>query len=398
MTGTIIGAFAQEPTASPGVLQAAAADPVRVRTISGESSGGSLKELRADLVRLGDREVRTTDLLRLFFPLHKAKPARSLVVLTNDDVIALTVREINEESFEGERADGSKVAIPLEFVKGWLVGLPETQAARRASWRLLRRKSDIKEDTVSLKSGDSLVGELLGLSDDRLQIETSAGARSVATGEVAGIRLNPDLLSPIRQGGAATIQTTHRETLTAAKLTPELDGELRVTTVWGADVTIPMSAITAIDWNHASLVRLSSVAPQQAVVQPYLGKKTAIVWRRNQSITGKPLTHKSERFAHGIGTTSRSEIVWSLEGMNGAAFHTQFGIDDAGATGTAIFRVLVDGKEHFSSGPVRSGQAVRTTPAIPVGDAKTLSLIVEFGPRGDIHDFANWLNPVVVRK
>lgn len=368
-----------------------------VRTIRGDSFVARLSEFGPAAIGFENRKVKTRDVLRLSFPGRSIRPARSFVVLTNDDAVEMNVREINEESFVGTFADRSNATIPLEYVKGWLIDLPETTALRNKAWQLLRQGSEVKEDTVALRSGDSLAGELLGLTDDRVQIETTAGLRSVALREVVGIRMNPDLLSPIAKRATTTVQTTSHETITLSKLEPQAAGQLRMATVWGATLNVPLDRVTAIDWHSPPVVRVNELEPQAAKREGYFGAKAVTPWRRNRSIRGEPMLHRQERFAHGIGTSSRSKLTWAIRDLNATAFHSQFGLDDAGPSGSAIFRVLVDGREVFRSAATRSGRPVDSTPLIALQNARTLTLVVEFDARGDIEDYANWLNPVLLK-
>ena len=74
------------------------------------------------------------------------------------------------------------------------------------------------------------------------------------------------------------------------------------------------------------------------------------------------------------------------------------GIDDStGGCGSVVFRVLVDGRQRWASGPVRGG--ARPVPvSIDLAGGKRLDLVVDYGERGDELDHADWLNARVVKE
>ena len=69
--------------------------------------------------------------------------------------------------------------------------------------------------------------------------------------------------------------------------------------------------------------------------------------------------------------------------------------DSAGPLGSVVFRVLVDGQQRFVSPPM----SVRDTPKsidVDLTGAKVLILVTEFGERGEIRDFADWVEARII--
>jgi endo-alpha-N-acetylgalactosaminidase len=78
-------------------------------------------------------------------------------------------------------------------------------------------------------------------------------------------------------------------------------------------------------------------------------------------------------------------------------FEADVGIDDStGGRGSVQFRVLVDGKEKFTSPIVRGGDSPLPV-SVDVTGAEKLELVVDYADRGDVLDHADWLNARLVQ-
>ena len=73
------------------------------------------------------------------------------------------------------------------------------------------------------------------------------------------------------------------------------------------------------------------------------------------------------------------------------------GVDHrAGPLGSVVFRVLVDEKERFHSPPLSSRDAPESID-VDVSGGKFLILDTSFGDRGNVRDFADWVEARIVR-
>ena len=100
--------------------------------------------------------------------------------------------------------------------------------------------------------------------------------------------------------------------------------------------------------------------------------------------------------ASGLGMTSRTRMTWPLDGRH-RWFCSRVAIDDtAGDSGDVVFRVLVDGRSVWSSGPVRGGRKPRKLGPVDLAGARKLTLVVDYGRRADVGDHAAWLDPRLV--
>jgi len=119
-------------------------------------------------------------------------------------------------------------------------------------------------------------------------------------------------------------------------------------------------------------------------------------YHRDAAVTGHPLRVAGQTFDHGLGTQSRTLLAYRLA-PGDRRFQTLVGLDDrAGPQGSVVFRVLLDGREKFASPPM----SVRDAPKaidVDVAGAKVLILVTEFGPRGDVRDYADWIEARIIR-
>jgi alpha-galactosidase len=108
-----------------------------------------------------------------------------------------------------------------------------------------------------------------------------------------------------------------------------------------------------------------------------------------QSVEGNPLTLGGRVYEHGVGTHASSEILIDLKG-NAERFHAVVGIDDEEkGSGSAVFVILVDGKEAERIGVLRGGDAPQAVSVVLAG-AKQLALLVEDAGDGIECDHADW--------
>jgi len=112
--------------------------------------------------------------------------------------------------------------------------------------------------------------------------------------------------------------------------------------------------------------------------------------QRDRSVTSQTLSIAGRRFEHGVGTHSPGRIAVCLSGR--AEKLTAFvGVDDSAGPGkgSVVFKVLADGKELWSSGLIRCGDAAKPV-EVSLKGAQTLLLMVEDGGDGYEYDHADW--------
>jgi hypothetical protein len=99
-------------------------------------------------------------------------------------------------------------------------------------------------------------------------------------------------------------------------------------------------------------------------------------------------------YKKGIGTHANSYIEYDLAGLF-RRFSTDMGIDtEAGAQGSAVFKIYGDSRLLYQSDLVKRFEYPRHA-AIDITGVKKFALIVEDGGDGINDDHADWLNPLL---
>ena len=111
-----------------------------------------------------------------------------------------------------------------------------------------------------------------------------------------------------------------------------------------------------------------------------------------------PLRLGGRTWYRGVSAFSGTTVTWDIAGKGFRTFTAAVGVDDAGPKGRVEFEVLLDGKSAWRSAPVGTvapGAEPVPVPALDVSAAKSLSLVVHFGPGQDVQDFADWVRPAL---
>jgi beta-galactosidase len=113
--------------------------------------------------------------------------------------------------------------------------------------------------------------------------------------------------------------------------------------------------------------------------------------RTDKNYGDTDLTVAGTLYERGIGTHAPSELVFALEGKR-SKFTALVGMDDKGGpTASAQFKILLDGREAFASGPKLAGEPA-TPVTLDVSKVKELRLITEDIGNGAQGDHADWAN------
>jgi len=97
----------------------------------------------------------------------------------------------------------------------------------------------------------------------------------------------------------------------------------------------------------------------------------------DRACTGAGLRVAGRDVARGVGVISPSRLLYAIP-SGSVEFVGRAGLDDSGRGGQVEFRVKVDGRLVWRSGPVRAGRQVRIDVPLPAG-ASRLELIVDDG-------------------
>jgi hypothetical protein len=267
--------------------------------------------------------------------------------------------------------------------------------------RLLRRLSGGQRtrDVVLLRNGDVVEGVLAAVEAKRKVVEVEVDRKTVTLdrGKVAAIALTTESAgAPKRRGSQARLVLADggRLTLTAAACG---DGKsLTGTTVFGAELRVPLNHVVALDVLGGRAVYLSELKPRRYDFTPALDVRWPYV--TDGSVVGDALRLGGASYDRGLGMHSESRLTFDLR-AGYARFEALVGLDDrTGRGGSVRVKVLVDGK------PADLGAdrelTVRGEPLpvrVDVRGARELTLVVEFGRRLDVEDHVNWADARLIK-
>lgn len=312
-------------------------------------------------------------------------PTQPMVILANGDRIAGRVTGGDSRALQlmptiGTPA-GAVWTVPLSTIRSvWFTSPTET---------ILDAS---KEDVLVLRSGDTRRGTIERLTTDPATV-VMKGSDGVPLAKLSAIVFDPTLArirKPKTSYAKLVLANGTRITLNAAQADANM---ISGTSAFGASVQFPLNDVIALDIHGGKATYLSDLKPKQETVEQFGELKWLSVADRN--VHGQPLRLNSpfgvQTFDKGLGTHSRTTLVYDLAGKY-RRFETVVGLDaHTGKRGAVDITITVDGKEVPIDGLKRmTAQTLPKTLSIDVTKARQLTLLVDFGPGGDVQDDVNW--------
>ena len=328
------------------------------------------------------------------------------VTITNVDLLSLdfakapsamltpTVRLQNGDQISGKLS--YPAARQVRIAAGWgSITVPLTQiAAMRFGEAPL--PGAVSKDTLYFQN-DRVEAEVQSIANGKVTVNLGGKAVPLDIGtRVQSVALAPRKAATADTGGAGlllSIDLGGGERLTGhwVKLTPDL---LSVKMEWGDTLDIPLGSIARLEVKNGKLVYLSDMKPSEARQIPYLDG--SFPFRVNQSVAGRPLRLAGRVYRRGLGTHSKSDLTYTLDGGY-ASFAATLGIDDAvGSAGSVIYRVYGDEKLLYESPVVRGGD-IPLDVKVDVKRVLLLRLEVDYADGGDVADHADWADARLLR-
>ncbi len=318
-----------------------------------------------------------------------------LVCTTAGDELRTEQLRLHEEKLQVDTPLTGPAQLPLGAVSAvWFVPpatLPES--ARRDVEAAAASRA--RQDTLFIrKAGEwvRLEGVVKSLDDRRVMFSWQETEREVPLALTAALVL-----------AGAQPPVVAREELAAVigRDGSRLAGALRG---WSAEsavvaspslgeVNVPMWSVAVVDALWGRSVWVSALEPAAVKETGWLG--ASFPWRRDASVSGKPLTMRGRVFGRGIGVHARSSLAYALDGkfslMSGV-----IGLDDVGGgLGDVEFVVRGDGKELLRAA-MKSSDAPRPL-RVDVRGVARLELLADFGRNEDTGDHADWAELRLVR-
>lgn len=369
-----------------------------VRTVEPDALRGRLVQFSfADGLRIqteaGERRVPTSDLVYLIQP-RRPQPRRDVAVtlrLHNDDLLPGRLVGGREGVVQIACDDLGEVPVPIHLLAELRVSQKSERSAADAQASAHSRRA-AADDLVRLTNGDSVSGFITLIDAGGITIDTASGEASVPMRLVVSATFaspavpNPEGLHAVVELLSGARVTIREVEWTDAGLTGKLSH--------GERVQIEADRIASLAVRGGRWQWLSHRQPTTYEHTPMLA--AAFPYRLNQNVRGGPLRVAGETFELGVGTHSRSRLIYDLDASY-SEFVTAFGMDDdSGAFANVAIAVLVDGVARFEESDVVPG-AMHEPIRVDLRGAKTLELLVDFGANGDLQDRLDWIEPALIR-
>ena len=279
------------------------------------------------------------------------------------------------------------ISIPCEAIVGAILDpdADENQSHRVHEW--LKRPRD--SDALLFRNFDESKGSFQELDDGSVTMEVDGTKKKTPRSQVLALAFDPRLLQPKKFNDAfAFVRLSDGTRLRISKLTATLERTETATleTVLGPTLTVKREHLVDASIRNGRVFYLSDLKELKSTFTTYLDD--AWPMQRDRAVTGAPMKIAGRGFDKGLGVRSGSSLTFAAAGYS--RFEAMIGLDDAaGPLGHAIFSIEVDGKRIGE--PLAAIAGAPPTPIrVPLEKAKTVTLRVDFGKRGDVQDFADW--------
>ena len=171
-------------------------------------------------------------------------------------------------------------------------------------------------------------------------------------------------------------------------------GQVVATTRFGAPIRLPLGELAASTSRSASVAYLSEREATAQQYVSYVGPTRP--YRRDAAVTGHPLRLAGQTFDRGLGTQSRTLLAYRLA-PGDRRFQALVGLDDrAGPLGSVVFRVLSTVARNSPRPRCPCATPPRRSTSTSRG-RRCSSWSTEFGQRGDVRDYADWIEARIIR-
>lgn len=389
----------------PGLAPTDVGLRVSLRTLDAEEFSATLTGLTSDAIHvLVDGEARTiaTDDVLQLRPVDSAGPAsagaepnRIVCHLVDGGMLAGGVENGAATGTVHLRVrEGLIVEIPLMYVAAIRFGnVDDKQTFADFESRRAERKPG-RDVLLLLREGHATAvpGALEGLSPAgwafRFGGKTRNGAFTGAYGVVLGS-------AALRDGRGPIAVTFGDGNHVYGRIVKADDAALDFDVGAIGRLSVPWAAIRNIDFASGRVVRLSELTPVHSTCESIVGGRWTA--QRNHNVTGGPLRIGSRAYEDGWGVHATSRLEFEVGDQYGQLV-ADVGIDaSVGTRGSAIFRVIADGKTLYETDVRRGGQAAARI-KVNLGHVSRLVLECDRADGLDLSDHGNWANAYLVRR
>jgi len=317
----------------------------------------------------------------------------SIVVMADGGLLRADILSADKQGLLVDVLSLGAARLPWKTLAGVVLRPP---AGRRQTDLLLDRilKMSSPADRLLLTNDDELSGLFVAWDNQTIRLQGDAGPLDISVDAIRALVFDPALRQepPEGRGVRAWIGLADGSRLLARKVVLQGD-QLEIVAAIGPTWDTTAEKLVALQPLGNRVSYLSDLQPNGYRHIPYLNQ--AWPFRTDRNVSGGFLRAGGRLYLKGLGMHSLSRLTYPID-PNSRRFQAELAIDDWAAGGSVQFRVFVDGRPVYASGPIRGGDVPKAIDVDVVG-AERLDLVVDFGERADQLDRADWLDARLVR-
>jgi hypothetical protein len=286
------------------------------------------------------------------------------------------------------------IALPMAALAAVrFTSLPNEQAERELKARMAQREA--ARDLLIVPQAEKVVvlpGALERLTPKEWEFRFQTRSQTAALDRAYGVVFGAGVGSAARLPAKVHLRS---DNTFGARLVEADDALLTLDAGQMGKLSVPWAAVRRIDLQSGRVTYVSDLKPSQTDVRPFL----AAEWppQKDRSVGGGPLSMRGEVFKKGLGVHATTALSFDI-GAEFESFQAVVGIDDVVRPhGTAVFRVLGDGRELFRADDVSGGDEPRRI-VVDVSGVKTLTLECSAGQELDLSDHCDWAEARLIRR
>jgi hypothetical protein len=373
------------------LLGAARAD--ELETIEGERVRGTLESISAAGKIEGPGLAADLNLASLRAVLREveAAPAQAPIALETqgDGRLLANALVLSDDKVTASLPGGIQLQLPLDGLRS----IRFEPAVELASFQAALTHPSADEDKIFVKVEkqiDTITGLVVALDERELTFEFNGEERKLPRERLHGIVLAQ--VAPTQKPPAMVHLTTGSRL--AGKVVGLREGELTVELLGGANAVLPWNSVERIELRSPLVTYLSDLEPTRVREETVLTLPQP--WRRDRSVSGKPLVLGDITYARGLGVHASSELVFDVpEGFD--TFVALVGID-AATQRRGDCEVQVLGDDHSLWSQRIKGTDAAQTVNVDLRGSKQITLRVQAGADFDLADHLNWCNARLLKR
>jgi hypothetical protein len=282
-----------------------------------------------------------------------------------------------------------KLKIPLPMIAGVVFQSPSDPSRRDRLHDVVLQPPTDRSCRLLLLNGDELSGRFGGIAEGTIKFTTDVGPIDVKTDRIQAL-----ILDSARQRPAAAFWAGFRDgsRLSASQWSTQND-RLRLTAA-GQPLSTSRDALVFLQPLGDRVIYLSDLKTSEYRQTPTLD----LPWpyRADRGVTGDFLRCDGRVYLKGLGVHAAARLTYVLD-RSFRQFQSEVGVDDSASGGGSVqFRVVVDGRERYSS-PIIRGCKPPLPVSVDIRGARRLELLVDGVDHAEVLDRADWLDARLVR-